>query len=92
VVQGKPVIPLPLHTFRLLTCCAAPRWTQGYSVNIAFTFFTWLFFIIGQYLYRRDEKKRSRLEVARAAADEEDSLDLSNKAVGDVVEHIEERK
>ena len=78
--------------FRLLTYYAAPRWTQGYSVNIAFIFFTWLFFIIGQYLYRRDEKKRSRLEVARAAADEEDSLDLSNKAVGDVVEHIEERK
>ncbi|KAF2792617.1 MFS general substrate transporter [Melanomma pulvis-pyrius CBS 109.77] len=70
----------------------APRWTRGYSVNIVFVFCTWFFFIVGQYFYRRDEKKRERLALERAAEDEEDGLNLNDKAVGEVVEHIEERK
>lgn len=55
-------------------------------------FCTWFFFIVGQYFYRRDEKKRERLALERAAEDEEDGLNLDDKAVGEVVEHIEERK
>ncbi|KAF2018812.1 MFS general substrate transporter [Aaosphaeria arxii CBS 175.79] len=78
----------PITVFPVLE---APRWTKGYSVNIAFVFFTWFFFLVGQYLYRRDEKKRERMALAQRA-DEEDVLNLKDKAVGEVVEHVEERK
>ena len=76
----------------MLTQYAAPRWTKGYSVNIAFVFFTWFFFLVGQYFYRKDEKKREQATVARTTKDEEDGLNLNDKAVGEVVEHIEERR
>ncbi|KAJ4295533.1 hypothetical protein N0V90_007546 [Kalmusia sp. IMI 367209] len=72
----------------------APRWKKGYSVNIAFVFFCWFFFMVSQWLYRRDEKKREAEAAARAglAKDEEDGGVLSDKAVGEVVEYIEERR
>ncbi|KAF2112789.1 major facilitator superfamily domain-containing protein [Lophiotrema nucula] len=79
----------PIVVFPVLE---APRWTKGYAVNIAFVFFTWLFFVVGQYLYRRAEKKREQQAVRQVTKDEEDGLNLEDKAVGEVVEHIEERR
>lgn len=70
----------------------APRWQKGYSVNIAFIFFAWFFFMVGQYLYRRDEKKRTQETVACDTKDEENGLDFNDKAVGEIVERIEERR
>jgi hypothetical protein len=55
-------------------------------------FFTWFFFLVGQYLYRKDEKKREQATLAQTTEDEEDGLNLNDKAVGEVVEHIEERR
>jgi hypothetical protein len=69
----------------------APRWKKGYSVNIAFVFFCWFFFMVSQYLYKRDEKKREMQRVARQDAKDEEDV-LHDKAVGEVVEHIEERR
>jgi len=46
---------------------------------------------VGQYFYRRDEKRRQQLALDRLAEDEEDGLNLKDKATGEVVEHIEER-
>jgi hypothetical protein len=49
--------------------------------------------MVGQYLYKRDEKKRARASVASSARDEEDRVDVKDdKAVGEIVEHVEERK
>ncbi|KAF2184029.1 MFS general substrate transporter [Zopfia rhizophila CBS 207.26] len=70
----------------------APRWTKGYSVNVAFVFMTWFLFCVGQYLYRKDEKKRETEAIQQVTKDEEDGLNLSDKGVGEVFEHIEERK
>ncbi|KAF2874279.1 major facilitator superfamily domain-containing protein [Massariosphaeria phaeospora] len=69
----------------------APRWPKGYSVNIAFVFFTWFFFVVGQYFYRRDERRRAQLVVRQGAEDEEGGVNLEDKAVEGVVEHIEVR-
>lgn len=90
VLEGKsgPVLQVTDRSNQAI----APRWTKGYSVNIAFVFFTWFFFLVGQYFYRRDEKKRERIALAQRAIDEEDGLNLKDKAVGEVVEHVEERK
>lgn len=68
----------------------APRWKKGYSVNIAFVFFCWFFFMVSQWLYRRDEKKREREALERVARDDEEVL--SQKAVGELVEHVEEKR
>jgi hypothetical protein len=75
-----------------LTYFAAPRWTKGYSVNIAFVFFTWFFFAVGQYFYRRDEKAKAQATVPHETKDEEDGVDVNEKGVGEIVEHVEERK
>ncbi|KAF2276167.1 MFS general substrate transporter [Westerdykella ornata] len=79
----------PIVVFPVLE---APRWTKGYSVNIAFVFFTWFFFMVGQYLYRKDEKKRARTQVPDSKSDEEAQVDFGDQKVGAVVEHIDERK
>lgn len=68
----------------------APKWRKGYIVNIFFVFFCWLFFMLSQWLYRRDERKREREAVMRTEKDSEEVL--GDKAVGEVVEHIEERR
>lgn len=79
----------PIVVFPVLE---APRWKKGYSVNIAFICFTWLFFMVGQYLYKRDEKKRELAKAPVTTKDEEDGV-LHDKAVGEInIEHIEERR
>lgn len=88
VIEGMSLRPTDNP---MLITAPAPRWTKGYSVNIAFVFFTWFFFIVGQYLYRKDEKKRELRAIAQTTKDEEDGMNISDKAVGEVVEHIEQR-
>jgi hypothetical protein len=68
----------------------APKWRKGYSVNIAFLIGCWFFFMLSQWLYRKDGKKQEKNESARIARDEEEVL--SAKGTGDMVEHVEERK
>lgn len=68
----------------------APKWRKGYSVNIAFVFGCWGFFLLSQWLYRRDQKRREKQAIERVASDEEDVMGA--KGIGDVVEHVEERK
>ncbi|KAF2007167.1 MFS general substrate transporter [Amniculicola lignicola CBS 123094] len=78
----------PIVVFPVLE---APRWLKGYSVNIVFVFMCWTFFMIGQWLYKRDEKKRQLYAEERLTKDEEDGVKIDDKAV-EVVEHIEERR
>jgi hypothetical protein len=60
-------------------------------------FFTWFFFCVGQYLYRRDEKKRARQALLNISDDEEGKLGAGSglgddkEAVPEVVEHRERR-
>ncbi|KAL5443223.1 hypothetical protein PMIN05_003795 [Paraphaeosphaeria minitans] len=68
----------------------APKWRKGYSVNIAFVFGCWSFFMLSQWLYGVDKKKKERQAVERDARDDEEVL--SAKGAGDVVKHVEERK
>lgn len=70
----------------------APRWTKGYSVNIAFVFFTWFFFCLMQYMYAKDQKKKQANAVTTLAKDEEDDLHLNDKVPEEVVFHVEEKK
>lgn len=51
-----------------LIFASAPRWKRGYIVEIFFVTGTWLTFMIGIYLHRRDIK---RAEAARITVDEE---------------------
>lgn len=53
-----------------------PRWLKGYSVNVAFVFFTWFFFCVGQYLYRRDERKRALRDVVISQSLDDEELKL----------------
>lgn len=47
---------------------------------------------MGQYLYRRDERKRAQATIHRETKDEEDGVDVNEKGVGEVVEHVQERR
>ncbi|KAF2635400.1 pantothenate transporter liz1 [Massarina eburnea CBS 473.64] len=71
-----------------------PKWRKGYSVNIAFVFFTWFFFLVGQYLYKRDEKRNKghAATMPTAASDNESGVAIEDKAVGEITEHIEQRE
>lgn len=89
--RSRRFVDRPMLEDVTLINSTAPRWTKGYSVNIAFVFFCWFFFMVAQYLYRRDEKKRERDAVVHATKDEEDAgLEIHDKG-GEVVEHIEQR-
>lgn len=68
----------------------APRWRKGYIVNIIFVFLCWVFFMLSQWLYRKNEKQRERGAIERTTRDSEEVL--GDKVVGEVVEHIEERR
>lgn len=71
-----------------------PRWLKGYSVNTAFIFFTWFFFCVGQYFYKKDEKKREQRALSQMSEDGEGDLPIHDKAIGNltVVEHVEQKK
>ncbi|OBR07126.1 putative Vitamin H transporter [Colletotrichum higginsianum IMI 349063] len=45
----------PITVFPILE---APEWKKGYSVNIAFIVAYWTIFMIGQYLWRREEQTK----------------------------------
>jgi hypothetical protein len=90
VIEGRRESQFPI-AWTITDMFAAPRWTKGYSVNIAFVFFCWLFFMIGQYFYGKDEKRRAQAAVPHESKDEEDGVDANEKAAGEIVEHIEKR-
>ncbi|WQF88315.1 Putative major facilitator superfamily, MFS transporter superfamily [Colletotrichum destructivum] len=45
----------PITVFPILE---APRWSKGYTVNIVFIICYWTIFMIGQYLWRREEQTK----------------------------------
>jgi hypothetical protein len=45
----------PITVFPILE---APQWTKGYTVNIVFILCYWSLFLLGQYLWRRDEQTK----------------------------------
>ncbi|KAH3919135.1 hypothetical protein HBI56_100340 [Parastagonospora nodorum] len=59
----------PITVFPIIE---GPRWTKGYSVNIAFICGCWGTFLAMQYLYKKSEKKRAERMVREVAKDEED--------------------
>jgi hypothetical protein len=71
----------------------APRWTKGYSVNIAFVVGCWACFLVMQVLYKKSEKNKEQQAITAMARDEEDSVNIDDKTpAGGVSEHIEEKK
>lgn len=69
----------------------APRWTKGYSVNICFIVGCWACFLIMQYMYKKSESRKAQQFVGATVRDEEDSLSDS-KPMGEIKEHVEERR
>lgn len=59
----------PITVFPIIE---GPRWTKGYSVNIAFICGCWGTFLAMQYLYKKSEKKRAERTVREVTKDEED--------------------
>jgi hypothetical protein len=60
----------PIAVFPVLE---APRWKKGYSVEVFFVSMVWILFMLGQYLHRRDEKRKEA--GASWAPDEEKMAD-----------------
>jgi hypothetical protein len=69
-----------------------PRWTRGYSVNIAFICGCWVVFLVMQYLYKKSEKKRAERMIREVAKDEEDIAAIEQKNESEVREYAAERK
>ena len=71
-----------------------PRWTKGYSVNIAFICGCWGMFLLMQYMYKKIEKKRAERMVRDVAnaKDEEDVLAIDQKDASEVKEYSADRK
>jgi hypothetical protein len=69
-----------------------PRWTRGYSVNIAFICGCWVTFLIMQYLYKKSEKKRADRMIRDITKDEEDITAIEQKNESEVREYAAERK
>jgi hypothetical protein len=57
----------PITVFPILE---APQWTKGYTVNIVFILCYWTIFMIGQYLWQRDEKMKKFDINANTSEDE----------------------
>jgi hypothetical protein len=70
----------------------APRWTKGYSVNIAFVVGCWSCFLIMQYLYKKSEKQKEQQAIREVTRDEEDSMNIDDKKPVGVSEHLEVKK
>lgn len=71
-----------------------PRWTKGYSVNIAFVVGCWVTFLVSQYMYLKSEKKKRGQMIGAVAKDVEDSAgsDFDQKHASKVREIVEARK
>lgn len=69
-----------------------PRWTKGYSVNIAFICGCWVTFLIMQYLYKKSEKKKEDQMIRAFAKDEEDLQAVSEMKESSQVEQHERRR
>ncbi|KAB5560339.1 major facilitator superfamily domain-containing protein [Coniochaeta sp. 2T2.1] len=74
----------PITVFPVLQ---APKWRTGYTVNTVFTICYWTLFIVGQLLWRRDQKKKRYIidgsdEAVRAKLEEKNE---------DAAVHIEQR-
>jgi hypothetical protein len=65
-----------------------PRWTKGYSVNIAFICGCWVTFLVMQYLYKKSEKKRAERMIRELAKDEEDLSAVEQKDASEVREYV----
>lgn len=57
----------PITVFPILE---APQWTKGYTVNIVFILCYWTIFMIGQYLWQREEKMKKFDINANTSEDE----------------------
>ena len=57
----------PITVFPILE---APQWTKGYTVNIVFILCYWALFMIGQYLWRREEHMKKFDINASTSVDE----------------------
>lgn len=58
----------PITVFPILE---APQWSRGYTVNIVLIICYWILFLVGQFLWRRDEKAK-RYDI-NAITSEDDS-------------------
>lgn len=59
----------PITVFPILE---APQWTKGFTVNIVFILCYWALFMVGQYLWRREEQ--SKKYDINAPSNDEDEL------------------
>ena len=75
------------YTINVFPIIEGPRWTKGYSVNIAFICGCWGTFLAMQYLYKRSEKKRGEQAVREFAKDEEDLAAIEQKDASEVREY-----
>lgn len=60
----------PITVFPILE---APQWTKGYTVNIVFIICYWALFMVGQYLWRREERTK-KFDINAPVASSEDEL------------------
>lgn len=61
----------PITVFPILK---APQWTTGFTVNIVFIICYWALFLLGQYLWRREEARKKydiNVHAPGCASDEE---------------------
>jgi hypothetical protein len=79
----------PITVFPIIQ---GPRWTRGYSVNIAFICGCWVTFLTMQYLYKKSEKKRAERMIREVTKDEEDIAAVEQKNESEVREYAAERK
>jgi hypothetical protein len=69
-----------------------PRWTKGYSVNIAFICGCWGMFLAMQYMYKKSEKKRAAQTIRDVSKDEEDVSAVEQKDASEVREYVADRR
>jgi hypothetical protein len=69
-----------------------PRWTKGYSVNIAFICGCWGMFLAMQYMYKKSEKKRAGQMIRDVSKDEEDVSAVEQKDASEVREYVADRR
>lgn len=69
----------PITVFPVLE---APQWRKGFTVNIVLTVMFWALFMVGQYLWKRDQKL-NRFVVTDG--DDEEDIKLKD----DKIVHVE---